>query len=657
MKIILASKSPRRKELLSQVGYTYECVVSEKEENTDAVQPSDVVKELSQQKAEDVCAKIEKEGQMEEDCLVIGADTIVAKDSEIFGKPKDTEDARRMLSALQGREHSVWTGVTLIYLRDGKKKKKVFAEETKVHMYSMSEQEIEEYIRTKEPEDKAGAYAIQGYAAKFIKKIDGDYNNVVGLPVARIYQELKKLTKEDSTVLQVQQTEDLMPDVKWYDKAVFYHIYPLGLCGCAHENTGVPEEHFDKLNEWTVHAGNIGCTAIYIGPLFESVGHGYETTDYKMVDRRLGTNDDFKKFVENCHNNGIKVVVDGVFNHTGRGFFAFKDLKENRENSRYKDWYCNVNFGGNNEYNDGFSYENWGGYNLLAKLNVWNPEVKNYLFDVVRFWISEFDIDGIRLDAADVLDMGFMSELRQVTMQAKEDFWLMGEVIHGDYSRWANNDRLNSVTNYELHKGLYSGHNDHNYFEIAHTINRLNQLAQGIKLYTFTDNHDVARIHSKLNNKEHIYDVTMLLYTVPGIPSIYYGSEFAIDGNKENGSDWNLRPCLELDDFDEDTELLNLIRRLGILKKEYRELTEGTYEQLMLTNRQFAFARKCQDSAVITALNNDEQPASFELPLMYSNASVQILAGPEEGAQVKVQDGKIKIQLPADRGVILHVKA
>ena len=594
---------------------------------------------------------------MEEDCLVIGADTIVAKDSEIFGKPKDTEDARRMLSALQGREHSVWTGVTLIYLRDGKKKKKVFAEETKVHMYSMSEQEIEEYIRTKEPEDKAGAYAIQGYAAKFIKKIDGDYNNVVGLPVARIYQELKKLTKEDSTVLQVQQTEDLMPDVKWYDKAVFYHIYPLGLCGCAHENTGVPEEHFDKLNEWAVHAGNIGCTAIYIGPLFESVGHGYETTDYKMVDRRLGTNDDFKKFVENCHNNGIKVVVDGVFNHTGRGFFAFKDLKENRENSRYKDWYCNVNFGGNNEYNDGFSYENWGGYNLLAKLNVWNPEVKNYLFDVVRFWISEFDIDGIRLDAADVLDMGFMSELRQVTMQAKEDFWLMGEVIHGDYSRWANNDRLNSVTNYELHKGLYSGHNDHNYFEIAHTINRLNQLAQGIKLYTFTDNHDVARIHSKLNNKEHIYDVTMLLYTVPGIPSIYYGSEFAIDGNKENGSDWNLRPCLELDDFDEDTELLNLIRRLGILKKEYRELTEGTYEQLMLTNRQFAFARKCQDSAVITALNNDEQPASFELPLMYSNASVQILAGPEEGAQVKVQDGKIKIQLPADRGVILHVKA
>jgi cyclomaltodextrinase / maltogenic alpha-amylase / neopullulanase len=657
MKIILASKSPRRKELLSQVGYTYECVVSEKEENTDAVQPSDVVKELSQQKAEDVCAKIEKEGQMEEDCLVIGADTIVAKDSEIFGKPKDTEDAKRMLSALQGREHSVWTGVTLIYLRDGKKKKKVFAEETKVHMYSMSEQEIEEYIRTKEPEDKAGAYAIQGYAAKFIKKIDGDYNNVVGLPVARIYQELKKLTKEDSAVLQVQQTEDLMPDVKWYDKAVFYHIYPLGLCGCAHENTGVPEEHFDKLNEWAAHAGNIGCTAIYIGPLFESVGHGYETTDYKMVDRRLGTNDDFKKFVENCHNNGIKVVVDGVFNHTGREFFAFKDLKENRENSGYKDWYCNVNFGGNNEYNDGFSYENWGGYNLLAKLNVWNPEVKNYLFDVVRFWISEFDIDGIRLDAADVLDMGFMSELRQVTMQAKDDFWLMGEVIHGDYSRWANSDRLNSVTNYELHKGLYSGHNDHNYFEIAHTINRLNQLAQGIKLYTFTDNHDVARIHSKLNNKEHIYDVTMLLYTVPGIPSIYYGSEFAIDGNKENGSDWNLRPCLELDDFDEDTELLNLIRRLGILKKEYRELTEGAYEQMMLTNRQFAFARKCQDSAVITALNNDEQPAFFELPLMYSNASVQILAGPEEGAQVKVQDGKIKIQLPADRGVILHVKS
>ena len=358
-------------------------------------------------------------------------------------------------------------------------------------------------------------------------------------------------------------------NMAWYDSAVFYHIYPLGLCGCSKENTGIAEAHFDQLKQWAKHACDMGFTAIYIGPLFESVGHGYETTDYKKVDIRLGTNEDFRDFVDYCHGMGVKVVVDGVFNHVGRRFFAFEDLQKNREGSPYRDWFCNVNFGANNEYNDGFSYENWGGYNLLVKLNQRNPEVMQYLFDVIRFWIDTFDIDGIRLDAADVLDFGFMKELRSFCNGLKPDFWLMGEVIHGDYSRWVNNDMLHSVTNYELHKGLYSGHNDHNYFEIAHTIKRLNGIVGDKKLYTFCDNHDVARIYSKLNNKAHMYNVAILVYTVPGIPSIYYGSEFGIPGNKEKGSDWNLRPDLNLADFNEKDELPALYTTLGHLKQRF----------------------------------------------------------------------------------------
>ena len=154
----------------------------------------------------------------------------------------------------------------------------------------------------------------------------------------------------------------------WYDNAVFYHIYPLGLCGCAHENDGQPTPGaFEKLNAWAEHAARIGCTAIYIGPLFESGSHGYDTIDYRRVDRRLGTNEEFKEFVAGCHARGQKVIVDGVFNHVGRDFFAFQDLKANRENARYKDWFCDVNFWGNNEYNDGFSYGNWGGFNLDRK--------------------------------------------------------------------------------------------------------------------------------------------------------------------------------------------------------------------------------------------------------------------------------------------------
>ena len=412
----------------------------------------------------------------------------------------------------------------------------------------------------------------------------------------------------------------------WYDSAVFYHIYPLGLCGCPHDNNGETGEHFDKLNEWAEHAKRIGCNAIYIGPLFESGSHGYDTTDYRLVDRRLGTNDDFKQFVKNCHANDVKVIVDGVFNHTGREFFAFQDIKQNRENSRYKDWYCNVNFWGNNEYNDGFSYDNWGGYNLLAKLNLWNPEVKNYHLETVKFWVDEFDIDGIRLDAADVLDFGFMKELRSFCNGLKPDFWLMGEVIHGDYSRWANNDMLHSVTNYELHKGLYSGHNDHNYFEIAHTIKRLNGIVGDKKLYTFCDNHDVERIYSKLNNKAHMYNVAILVYTVPGIPSIYYGSEFGIPGNKENGSDWNLRPDLNLADFNEKNELPALYTTLGHLKQRFPELTYGDYRELYLTTGQFAFARCLDGRAVVTALNNADNGAHMEINLpIGANKAVNLL--------------------------------
>ena len=413
----------------------------------------------------------------------------------------------------------------------------------------------------------------------------------------------------------------------WYDEAVFYHIYPLGLCGCAHENDGQPTPGaFAKLEAWAAHAAKLGCTAIYIGPLFESGSHGYDTIDYRLVDRRLGTNEEFKAFVAACHARGQRVIVDGVFNHVGRDFFAFQDLKANRENARYPDWFCDVNFWGNNEYNDGFSYGNWGGYNLLVKLNQRNPEVQQYHYDTVRFWVEQFDIDGIRLDAADVLDFDFMRGLRRLANEVKPEFWLMGEVIHGDYSRWANPEMLHSVTNYELHKGLWSGHNDHNYFEIAHTIKRLNGIVGDKKLYTFCDNHDVARIYSKLNNKAHMYNVAILVYTVPGIPSIYYGSEFGIPGNKENGSDWNLRPDLNLADFNEKDELPALYTTLGHLKQRFPELTYGDYRELYLTTGQFAFARCLDGRAVVTALNNADNGAHMEINLpIGANKAVNLL--------------------------------
>lgn len=439
----------------------------------------------------------------------------------------------------------------------------------------------------------------------------------------------------------------------WYDEAIFYHIYPLGMTGAPKQNTyETPVSRLNTLLPWISHIKELGCNGLYIGPLFESVGHGYETTDYKKLDSRLGTNEDLTAFVAECHKQGIRVIFDGVFNHTGRDFFAFRDILQNRENSPYKDWYCNVNFYGNNSYNDGFSYENWGGYDLLAKLNQHNPAVKDYICNVIRFWVKEFDIDGIRLDAADVMDFEYMKALRQVANEVKPDFWLMGEVIHGNYSRWANDDTLHSVTNYMLHKALYSGHNDHNYFEIAHTIKYVGDMTgDRLKLYTFVDNHDVERIYTKLTNKAHFVPVHVMLYTLPGIPSIYYGSEFGIEGKKERFSDDSLRPALSYEDYTDAVSTnpyAKLIAALGKIRRNTPILSYGSYKELLLQTTHFAYERSLDGQSVIVTVNNSDNDVSMQL----SCGAFTKYVGALTGTQVQVVDGRIQVTVPANSGEI-----
>ena len=439
----------------------------------------------------------------------------------------------------------------------------------------------------------------------------------------------------------------------WYDEAVFYHIYPLGMTGAPKLNSySEPEHRIKKLIPWISHIKEIGCNAIYIGPLFESVGHGYETTDYKKLDSRLGTNQDLADFVSECHRQGIRVILDGVFNHTGRDFFAFQDIRQNRESSHYKDWYCNVNFWGNNSFGDGFSYENWGGYDLLAKLNQHNPAVRDYICDVIRFWVKEFDIDGLRLDAADVMDFDYMKALRQVANEVKPDFWLMGEVIHGNYSRWANDGTLHSVTNYMLHKALYSAHNDHNYFEVAHTIKYVSgMVGDRLKLYTFVDNHDVERIYTKLRNKAHFLPVHIMLYTLPGIPSVYYGSEFGIEGRKERNSDDSLRPALCYDDYKDAIKTnpyTKIISALGKIRQNAPALCYGDYKELELQTTHFAYERTLGNESVIVTVNNSDSDVNMTLRCGSFNKYVGALSGEE----IAVSDGCICVQVPANGGEI-----
>ena len=443
----------------------------------------------------------------------------------------------------------------------------------------------------------------------------------------------------------------------WYERGVFYHMYPLGMTGAPRHNDATEvTNRFAELLQWILHIRSLGCNAIYIGPLFESTSHGYDTRDYKLVDRRLGDNESFKVFVKQCHDSGIRVVVDGVFNHTGREFFAFKDIQEKKWDSPYKDWYKGVNFDWQGPCGDPFGYDAWQGHFELPCLNLFNPAVRSYLFDVIRFWVDEFDIDGIRLDCANVLDFNFMKEMRQETARMKEDFWLMGEVIHGDYSRWVNPQMLHSVTNYELHKSLYSGFNDHNFFEIAHNVRRLEAI--GRQLYTFVDNHDEDRIASKLKLKEHLIPIYLCLFTLPGIPSIYYGGEWGVEGKRTSTSDEALRPAIPISQSDErNCELTQFICAVGRIHDENEEFHGGRYQELLLTNRQYAFARHGADSVIITAVNNDGNDVEIDVPVpIPAKEAVDLLEDGPGGSILPVANGKVHIKLKGNRGAVLKVK-
>ena len=446
----------------------------------------------------------------------------------------------------------------------------------------------------------------------------------------------------------------------WYEQAIFYHMYPLGITGAPKTNVQTEvTDRFKELDQWIPHIRSLGCNAIYIGPLFESSSHGYDTRDYKLVDGRLGTNENFREFTKLCHENDIKVIVDGVFNHTGREFFAFKDIQEKKWDSPYKDWYKGVNFDWQSPLGDPFGYEAWQGHFELPCLNLYNQQVKDYLFDVIRFWVDEFDIDGIRLDCANILDFNFMKEMRTKTASMKPDFWLMGEVIHGDYSRWVNPEMLHSVTNYELHKSIYSGFNDHNFFEIAHNVRRLEAI--GRQLYTFLDNHDEDRIASKLKIKKHLYPVYTCLMTLPGIPSIYYGGEWGTEGKRTSTCDDDLRPYITAEKIPQfNCELTDFISRLGKIHEENEELHTGKYQELLLTNRQYAYARWGNNSLIITALNNDDNETILNIPVpIQAQTAVDLLNSDDETGEDKVlpvQNGRLEIKLKGNWGAVLKIK-
>ena len=393
----------------------------------------------------------------------------------------------------------------------------------------------------------------------------------------------------------------------WAYESVFYQIYPLGFCGAPFENDGQPQSRILKVNDWIPHIQEMGFNAIYFSPLFESDTHGYNTRDFQKVDTRLGTNEDFQNVCQDLHKAGIRVVLDGVFNHVGRGFWAFQDVLEKRWDSPYKDWF-HIDFNGNSNYNDGLWYEGWEGNYDLVKLNLRNEDVIQHIFESVRLWVEEFDIDGLRLDVAYCLDHDFVRRLRSFCDSLKPDFFLVGEMLHGDYNQLMNDQMLHSVTNYECYKGLYSSFNSMNLFEINHSLLRQFgpenwTLYKGKHLLCFVDNHDVSRVASILENPAHLPLIYALMFGMPGIPCVYYGSEWGATGNKHDGD-----PALRLSyDKPESNDLSRWITKLTAAKKKSHALNYGNFRSIVLTNRQCIFERGDETGRVLVAINADSQ--------------------------------------------------
>jgi glycosidase len=446
----------------------------------------------------------------------------------------------------------------------------------------------------------------------------------------------------------------------WWREATFYSIYPLGYCGAPRANDAVsePVPRIRRIITDLHRIASLGFTGLYLSPVFESGSHGYDTHDYFTLDRRLGTDDDLAALVDAAHERNIRVVLDGVYNHVGRGFWAFQRLREEGTGSEYRRWFHGVDFGHDNRFGDGFVYHGWEGVDELVALNHSEPAVREHLIEAAEHAIDRYNIDGLRLDVAYSLPFDFLEELSGRVRERRGDFRLVGEVIHGDYAAFVQEGRLQSVTNYECYKGLWSSFNDRNMHEIAHSLNRLfgsggllsDALEAGRLPYNFVDNHDVSRIASTLERRHHIYPLHALLFTMPGVPSVYYGSEYALPGHKEQGDD-ALRPdrdAIDAAQRDGDRRLAGYVRELNAVRASSEALKRGGYRQLAVDNGSLVFERSADGESVVVAVNADPDPTTVSLPAsvagsyrcLFSGQSVRIdrerptLDVPSYGARV-----------------------
>lgn len=336
---------------------------------------------------------------------------------------------------------------------------------------------------------------------------------------------------------------------KFSDSAILWQVFPLGALGAPDVNpelegqTCSPERRLRDLIPWLDHAIRLGANAISLGPIFHSYSHGYDTVDYYRIDPRLGDMDDFKVLVEAAHGRGMKVILDGVFNHVGSRHEMLQSLADGGPDSKYAD-YLLPNW---DSWEPGKlpEYHCFEGHTGLATLNHQNPDVQEMIADVMIHWLHE-GADGWRLDAAYSMDPGVWQDILPKVREARPDAWIVAEVIHGDYVELVKASGWDSLTEYELWKSIWSSLNDANFFELEWTLKRHNEFMDAFLPQTFIGNHDVTRIASQLQNQENVGLAVAILMTTGGVPSIYYGDAIGFTGVKEErlGGDAAIRQPL-----------------------------------------------------------------------------------------------------------------
>jgi glycosidase len=404
----------------------------------------------------------------------------------------------------------------------------------------------------------------------------------------------------------------------WVQHAIWWQVYPLGFVGAFPSDAppGADEHRLRRIIEWLDHALEVGASGVALGPVFASKTHGYDTTDHYSIDPRLGDDGDFDELLAEAHRRGLRVLLDGVFNHVGTEFPRYREAVAGGDSSWFRP--------------TGSDFETFEGHGELIALNHDNPEVVDHTVEVMKHWLSR-GADGWRLDAAYAVPDRFWAQVLPRVREEFSDAWFVGEVIHGDYSAHVHEAGFDSVTQYELWKAIWSSLNDGNFHELDWALQRHNDFLDVFVPMTFIGNHDVTRIASKLENTRHLEHALVLLLTIGGTPSVYAGDEWAYRGVKEErvGGDDAVRPefTSRLAGVDEHGhDIYRLHQYLIGLRRRHPWLHTARTSAAKLSNTQYVYRTSSGSEALLVALNIDDDPMRVSLS-DFGIANGRIVAG------------------------------